>query len=1194
MNSPSAFCPQCNSNEVDYIVRRDGYVCAKCNHFFKIEKSVEALRIFLSYGHDDKAFIAIKIKEALETMGHEVWYDLERLKCGKDWEEYIQQGLEWVATARSKARFILLMTQHSIRRPDGFCLNELSRAMSMQIAIFPVMVEWCEPPLSICRFQWLDMRQGYQQGKITPKFSEYIRDLASALEYNRNDFEGVLVKLRNILDPIPFESSALMHIRRFVGRAWIKGKIDNWLMKSKERIFWITGSPGAGKSAFASWLHFYHPNVKAFFLCKAPSSGNRGIYEPGDPRWCVRTIAFHLSAMIPEYRNRINAMPLERIVKENSAESMFERIISEALFGINFPSDQSVVILIDGLDELTWEGRNELAEFLVNQLSKTPDFLRVIITSRYEMPLISNLQRYKPFHIDEEIALNEKDQRQFISNEFNRFIENKSLDANIVESLLKKSEGNFLYLEQLRDSLERGHISLDNIKSFPQGLGEFYEHFFNRKFKDVNIFRDRLYDKLAIILAVSTPLRWEEAESLFGWNTGFEIKEFKDFLGALFKYDNNQITPFHASLREWLINEQRAGNFWIRIIDGHKRIAQIGYQAYKSKSDHTVGELKCIQELPVHLLILGELDKLAEFLCDLDIFVTYFGSNIHSYIGYWNSLCREDKNKCWSLTDCPKNLSENLDTCDYLKESNANASEACYSTGRLFFELNEFEHAAIMFQRAVTFLKSNNDDALRGQIHNEIGETFFQMGKIDKAEYHYLRALEIRKRIFNAHPDLAESINNYGHVFYMRGEYENALKYYREALAMWRSLPDGPHYGEADSLNNIACCLDGIGEMEEAKATYEQGANVLDKLRKFNWGIPICRRNYGDLLLRDGYLEEAKRQFRLAYEFSMRIYGPQHESTIQSAIKLAIAHFHMGQHDEALSLFKEIGDTCGKLYGSYDIKTIQTLKLLGEGLIYDGRLDEAKVVFNDVASRIENSENHDRYDKQFLVQLLHKMGEVYLQLGNLDEALKYSLKALKISEEIYPAGHGSIVSTYQLLFKIYADKGDISEVERRIENFKKIHIPKILCDNKLYYESQNLMGRMLRVIGNWSSAEIHYRHVIDCGEKLLKSPEVQLSQKDSRIFNLAVAYNEIAFHHYVPNQCWKDAERFYSRAIELMKSQDNEIELINMQLNFYTVLHMSGKTVDVNDIKMITVKLKKIKDPRAEKGEKILRELKET
>jgi hypothetical protein len=88
---------------------------------------------------------------------------------------------------------------------------------------------------------------------------------------------------------------------------------------------------------------------------------------------------------------------VEKTVIECSAESIFERLVTEMLHGIQLAPndfDQKAIIIIDGLDEVTQDNRNVLSSFLVRHLPKTPDWLRVIILSRFEPPLPSDLQRY--------------------------------------------------------------------------------------------------------------------------------------------------------------------------------------------------------------------------------------------------------------------------------------------------------------------------------------------------------------------------------------------------------------------------------------------------------------------------------------------------------------------------------------------------------------------------------------------------------------------------------------------------------------------------------------------------------------------------------------------------------------------------------------------------------------------------------
>jgi hypothetical protein len=152
-------CPNCGSSDLLFSRKQQVYICEDCHLRFQPEKKFTTMRIFISYDHDEHAQLAQRLKADLEARGHEVWFDLDRLRPGGDWEAYIHEGLEWVAEVPGAGRVVLLMTPHSIRRPDGYCLNEIARAVERGLPVVPVMVVWAEPPLSICRVQWLDMQE---------------------------------------------------------------------------------------------------------------------------------------------------------------------------------------------------------------------------------------------------------------------------------------------------------------------------------------------------------------------------------------------------------------------------------------------------------------------------------------------------------------------------------------------------------------------------------------------------------------------------------------------------------------------------------------------------------------------------------------------------------------------------------------------------------------------------------------------------------------------------------------------------------------------------------------------------------------------------------------------------------------------------------------------------------------------------
>ena len=95
-----------------------------------------------------------------------------------------------MAADKTNSAVVLLLTPHSVRRPDGYCLNEIARAVGRGLRIIPLMVVDSEPPLSICRIQWLDMREcipiNEKEAVYRPRFACLLR----ALEENQLDFEG--------------------------------------------------------------------------------------------------------------------------------------------------------------------------------------------------------------------------------------------------------------------------------------------------------------------------------------------------------------------------------------------------------------------------------------------------------------------------------------------------------------------------------------------------------------------------------------------------------------------------------------------------------------------------------------------------------------------------------------------------------------------------------------------------------------------------------------------------------------------------------------------------------------------------------------------------------------------------------------------------------------------------------------------
>lgn len=372
------------------------------------------MRIFLSYGHDDYASLALRIKRDLQ-LDHGVWFDLDRLKPSGDWERYIEDGLDFASAVPNAGRFLLLMTPHSVRRSNGYCLNELARAFDRNLPVIPVMVSTVEPPLSISRLQWLDMRNCFPAELHEEPYRKQYGKLVKALEEKQVPFEGAQQRLLNYLQPMTYADDLRRHLSRFTGREWLMVEVKQWL-ESRKQILWITGEAGVGKSAVAAWLCDKRAEIAAYHFCHFGNS------DRTNARRTLFSLAYQLGTQLPVCRDWLNSSSLDKITVETNVSAIFDQLFVNLLSDAVPPTDNPHVLLIDALDEATSNGKKELASLIGHEFKRLPPWLRAIVTSRpYEKEINFAFQALDPWKLDAEREENVGDIRAYLDRELRRF-----------------------------------------------------------------------------------------------------------------------------------------------------------------------------------------------------------------------------------------------------------------------------------------------------------------------------------------------------------------------------------------------------------------------------------------------------------------------------------------------------------------------------------------------------------------------------------------------------------------------------------------------------------------------------------------------------------------------------------------------------------------------------------------------------
>lgn len=577
-------CPKCNSTEVIFLPKKEQYFCQDCMQTFEKQTKQQCLRVFVSYGHDKYLPFAQKVAIELEIRGHEVWFDEKQLKPGRIWESYIENGLNWVSESKQNGRIVLIMTPYSVRRPDGYCLNEIAKALDNKITIIPVMLVWAEPPLSIYRLQWLDLQNSMNKTEITESFQNDFHKICTALEQpDYLDTTGATNRLMKELDPLDFSADLVFNQAWFTGRQWVFDEIEKWINnRNASRLFWLAGAPGIGKTTVATRLVQLFPNIVAFHLCK------RGHSEKASPHRAICTIAYQLSTQLPEYRNLLLRINIEKEVRRCNDVALFDILIVQPLCHTIKQPQKPLIILIDGLDEASQNGHNIMASFIASEFCKLPQWLRFIITSRLDKEVTNPLLIFEPWVLESESKNNITDLINYIGARLGSYITGPAYDL-ILNKIVKRSEGSFLYTKYLCDMIvESRSFDLNAPNAIPQGLAGVYQQYFHNKFPDKHYYRENIRPALQVMIASYECLTAKELKEYLGWTTDKVTDFLLDIGSFIIENSNNKLVAYHSSFFNWLVNKKSAGDiYWIDKKEGAIKIGNSMYRIWgEMTADH--------------------------------------------------------------------------------------------------------------------------------------------------------------------------------------------------------------------------------------------------------------------------------------------------------------------------------------------------------------------------------------------------------------------------------------------------------------------------------------------------------------------------------------------------------------------------------------------------------------------------------
>ena len=430
------------------------------------------------------------------------------------------------------------------------------------------------------------------------KTSQAVDEIRESIQEVKQEVKSLTKKRNEQADEVlrtlvksEFKGDIEFHANKFQEgtREWIFKSIEDWLddRASPHRVMVISGNPGMGKtviSAVVSQRMQKAGRLSGSHFCQHDDSRYR------DPRLMLQSLACHLCQAMPNYKNALVEQLSRNLGKDLNnmgVEELFALLFKEPLSTVQDP-ERNTLIVIDGLDESEYQGRDELLHVIRNHFSMLPVWIRILITTRPERNITEALRHLKPIELEQKQEKNLNDIQTLFENQLSFKIgeENKHV---LLKELVKKSEGLFIYAYFIVDFIQKNVSILtpDQLESvLPSGISSVYLSYFkrleNELCKELNADEEHFLRFLCALTAAREPLPEEFIAKIL--NPGGKsltaqrkVKNAISSISTLLPVREGRLHFFHKSIKDWLIrcSPYEQHDFTVDEKEGHDVLSKL-------------------------------------------------------------------------------------------------------------------------------------------------------------------------------------------------------------------------------------------------------------------------------------------------------------------------------------------------------------------------------------------------------------------------------------------------------------------------------------------------------------------------------------------------------------------------------------------------------------------------------------------
>jgi hypothetical protein len=341
--------------------------------------------------------------------------------------------------------------------------------------------------------------------------------------------------------------------KHFVGRRFVLQRVLEFTQNNSRGYFFILGDPGIGKTAVAAHIvqekgYIHHFNIRA-----------QGINKTRD---FLENVCAQL---IIRYKLQYQILP-ERISHDSGFFTELLRAVSNKL-----TTDEKVVIVIDALDEVDSTGKQHDANPLYLPPLLPPKTFIIITGRRNAIDNFRIESERDILDIDQNSKENAEDIREYLENQLKiSKLRDFTLSQNVttegfIELMLRKSQGNFIYLRYVLPEIEQGFYKDLGLEGIPEGLQNYYEsHWHLMRGMDETAWFEYKLPVLAALTMVRSPVSVDLIAKFSGVEQHARIRsvigEWKQFLIEQIFRENDRLVKryrvYHESFHDFILSKE--------------------------------------------------------------------------------------------------------------------------------------------------------------------------------------------------------------------------------------------------------------------------------------------------------------------------------------------------------------------------------------------------------------------------------------------------------------------------------------------------------------------------------------------------------------------------------------------------------------------------------------------------------------